>query len=479
MKPADLLRTDAADANRAVNMLVRAVELAWRSGAFACFFVLVTSTPEVPNLDGKLGLLTAFGVFCFLPRLEVSSIALAVFVMASLIASDTEDGNLATVISNDLSVDLTLAWIGIGLIVCAAVLRTVASTPDRGLTDRDAATLMLGWGAACQVLVFADRAVSGRWASLDPNSTDAMAKPIVHGEGAAFLIAAGWMVVAGMLCLTIYSGWRAKRSRTPVAMLAHPQTGAAASAVGFMVLGNSAASFFGGHPGEYQWIGAAAGVLVGLVVWLGFYLLTSNQHLRTWGAVRALVLGSCLVVMAAGLGVSAANVDGAGAVASLFLLVFIGPLGWDTWRRIGWTQRTVSRGYERAQAIERWLSEGQKQPRDRGRGLSQEELQGAREDLRRIRAVHAAASGKDFEAVVEAGEPSWRQDNVPPLSWLRQAAVAGRWQAFWEVQFQHDGAVKELKLALKELEVLRAGDQDRAAPKQAPAPTAQPAPQPD
>jgi hypothetical protein len=70
MKPADLLRTDAADANRAVTMLVRAVELAWRSGAFACFFILVTSTSVVPNLDGKLGRLAAFGVFCFLPRLE-------------------------------------------------------------------------------------------------------------------------------------------------------------------------------------------------------------------------------------------------------------------------------------------------------------------------------------------------------------------------------------------------------------------------
>jgi hypothetical protein len=70
--------------------------------------------------------------------------------------------------------------------------------------------------------------------------------------------------MAAMLGLSVFSGWRARSSRTPPAMLSHPHTGAVVSAVGVMIFGNSAASLLGGKPGEYQWIGTALGVFAGL-----------------------------------------------------------------------------------------------------------------------------------------------------------------------------------------------------------------------
>lgn len=130
------------------------------------------------------------------------------------------------------------------------------------------------------------------------------------------------------------------------------------------------------------------------LIWLGFYLLSSNQHLRTWGGIRALVLFWGLIVLALNLAVAAANLDAVGAVASLFILLFLVPFGWDTWRRISWTQRTVRRGYEQAQEIEQWLDDQQKLRRGQNdRPLSREQLQNAREDLRRIRIVQAAVTG--------------------------------------------------------------------------------------
>jgi hypothetical protein len=288
MNVADLMRADPPDAKRAITMLVRVIELTWRSGAFACFYVLVTSNREVSSLDGKLALLTALGAFCFLPRLEIPAIAAAIFLTAQLVPDLF--GSVTTWTSSEGVYRLSLAALGIWAVVCAAVMRSVVSTPERGLIDRDIALVWLGILGAGQVALYAAYAVAGEVAFVaGPAHTSAFR---ARGEASAFIVAWAWMVVVVMwVALPIFSGWRAKRSRTPSAMLAHPQTGAAVTAVGFMLVGDALPSVFGAHRGEYQWFGAAAGAFIGCIVWLGFYLGTTNQHLRTWGAVRFLLVG--------------------------------------------------------------------------------------------------------------------------------------------------------------------------------------------
>jgi hypothetical protein len=463
MKPnTGLMRADPAEISEAVAVFARTVELAWRSGAFACFFVLVTSTPEVPNLDGKLALLTAFGAFCFVPRLEVPIIGLATFLMGSLIATDGAP-SVTSGLSDDLSVDLTLAWIAVGLVVCAGVLRAVISRSDRGQTDRDIALLLLGWVAATQVLVFTQRAVSGSWGSFTGDAVVPAGPKLVVGEGAGFLIAGAISVMVCMLALTLLSAYRAHSGRSAHALQSHTVTGAVVSAVAAMTLGNTIGFEVGSRTVHYQWLGAVLGVFAGLAIWLGFYVLCRNEHLRTWGALRALVLVPLLVSVVLGVGVGIATLDLAGAVAPLFLLAVAIPLGWDTWRRTGWTRRKVDQGYAQAMEAREWLDEqqaiGTTSGRTAGRGpLSADELREALANVERVRIVHACVTGHDFEEFAAAGPAHWRSTNVPEVEWLRDAANAGRWQAFWKVGFLHDSAVEEMNQALRELQAVQRSD---------------------
>jgi hypothetical protein len=425
-------------------MLARAVESAWRAGALACFIVLLTSTAQVPNLDGKLALLAVFGVVCFLPRLDVTAVVGAMLATVYLSAA-----SLQSQLSPSTAViprDLTLAWIALWLVVCANVQRTVQCIPERGLIDRDIAVILLGWLAAGQVCGFALMTAIDSPSS--PYLVESTRLRLFRGEAALFLTAGATSVFLGMAALTVFTAVRARRTRSRKAFQAHPMTGAALSSLSFVILGMMVVDEIAGPDLVYEGFGAVLGAFVGLVVWAAFFALSSNEHLKTWGAIRALGLGLGIWLVGGLLVASAKRLDAWGCVAAAFLLWAVVWLCRDTWWRVAGIPYAIERGYAEAMERRQWLDHAEVS------GLTKAQVHDARNNIRRVAAVHAAATGQGLARVLRDEMPDWRQQRVPDLRWMHNAAMAGRWHAFRTMPLLRDGAIDELTEALWELRAL-------------------------
>jgi hypothetical protein len=219
---------------------------------------------------------------------------------------------------------------------------------------------------------------------------------------------------------------RRRATHDPRALRSHALTGATVSAVAWM-----AAGYAIGRPEGYRWFWAAAGVGVGLLVWLAFYLLSAdNQPARTWGALNfaglALLFG--------------------GQSAAMLGLVLLARFGWDTcWRR--WRiPRMIKHAQARAAEAEAVMRKQTASLAASDRAApSPQQREAARLELIRVKAMIAAASGTDFAATAGSVESAWWETEVPKLKWLRAAALAGRWQV-------SRGAVKEVEAALDRVE---------------------------
>jgi hypothetical protein len=122
-------RVPSADQSRAAAIVVGAIEYAWRFGAFVCLLVTVDRTPALPAVEGRLALDGVFLLFCFVPRLDVSAVALGL-IGAFYLIERTVPGSSAS-FPPALAKALVLVWLAIGLVACAGVLHAFSSRPKR------------------------------------------------------------------------------------------------------------------------------------------------------------------------------------------------------------------------------------------------------------------------------------------------------------------------------------------------------------
>lgn len=492
MSRPSLIRTDAADFYRARSVLVGAIELAWRFGAFFCLLVTAQNVEALSELDARLSVLALLAAFCFVPRLDVAVITLGLVAMLYLVGRESTAGDAA--LPPLQSINFMLVWMAVGLVACAGVLHAMSSSPRQGMIDRDIGALLLGWVAAALVMLMGSTAAGDPLDIYGAPSMGGLDTPLT-GEPARFIVAA--MASTGLV-MGLALPWVARRRRRsvldPQALQAHALTGAMLSVVAWMAAGEAMAAGAG-----YPSFGAAGGGFVGLVLWsVGYVLFGGNQHLRTWGAVKLLVACACVASVVAAFGVNVGEATlGLGAGTPLALLV-LGGLVWDTWNRVARPLRTIEDGYARALDVKARLDEAARRDSDGEQGpLSQEDDARAGRLVRRVEAVHAAATGQNFQEVAKAGRPPWRRppakdvtfkewlvavvsngsagagrppwkvkSNTLELDWLRAAARAGRWSVFGDGISEMTDAIAELKRiemrAMDALPSAQAGDRPAA-----------------
>lgn len=451
MTPISLPFAAPREARRVAAILAGAIELIWRFGAFSCLFVMVMHSSMWKDLDLRLAVIAAMAAFCFLPRLELASLTFALVVLAIVIDDSASD--LEGTLSGELSVHIALGALAVALVASAGVLRILMSEPNEGIFDRDVGALILGWIAAGQVYLFGKASVSANWPSIYPEPAKASAAPLFDGEPALFVSAAWVSVMVAMLVLTILAAWRTTRVRKKAALHSHALTGALVAAVTWMALGNAVGADLG-----YQWFGATAGLLLGLLAWALFYLLcTESQHMRTWGAVYAIVFGSTSVLGAAN-AVAIFQGDLVGVVGLGLMAGMTWALSRFVWARWRGVPHLIRRAHEQATQVQELL---QKHvacgPDDHEPAcLTPQEVDDALLEIKRVRTVHAAATGIDFTRVAIEGTPEWRASDIPDLGWLRVAATAGRWQVFRDSPLLHGSALAEVRAANDALAHVRA-----------------------